>query len=141
MSAEVLDSNVLTIASAPGAGWVHPRIPLRERELIFKVFKWVQAFHNNRTRHLVLDGGGTIFEEYRSAGNMPRADLYGRRVVQAKWDRGEIQWVQLEYWLNGSERVAELPQEVAALIHDLGDRKMVAAAYEAGACAGQRLRQ
>ncbi len=133
MSSEVIDTNVLTIASAPEANWVHPRIPLRERQLIFKVLQWVMAFRNDESRHLVLDRGGTILEESRSARNMPQFEHYGRRVVQHKIDTGAVTWVELTYWLNGAERVARLPEEVEQLVHDLGDRKMIAAAFEADA--------
>jgi hypothetical protein len=133
MSREVIDTNVLTIASAPSEDWFHPRIPLSELRLVFKVLQWVQAFGAAVGRHLVMDVGGTILEEYGSARNMPDHGMYGRQVVQAKFDRGQVHFVDLTYWNNGFERVAHLPKEVEALVHDLGDRKMLAAAYEASA--------
>ncbi len=130
---EVIDTNVLTIASAVDAGWVHPRIPLAERRLVLAVLRWVMKFRDSRDRHLVMDYAQTILAEYKSPRNMPEHGLYGRQVVQHKFDTGAIHFVELTYWNNGSERVACLPEEVEVLIHDLGDRKMVAAAYEAGA--------
>lgn len=133
MSSEVIDTNVLTIASAPAAGWVHPRIPLAELALIQRVFKWVKAFREDASRHMVMDRGQTILEEYKSRGNMPEFGHYGRRVVQHKISTGKVTWVDLEYWNNGDERVAKLPEDVEALVHDLGDRKMIGAAAAAQA--------
>ncbi|MBU0550833.1 hypothetical protein KKF91_17685 [Myxococcota bacterium] len=133
MSPEVVDTNVLTIASAPAAGWVHPRIPLAELSLILKVLQWVMAFRDDHCRLLVMDVGKTIFEEYSSHSNMPEFLHYGRQVVQHKFSTGAAYWVELEYWNNGSERVARLPTEIEDLVHDLGDRKMIAAASKASA--------
>jgi len=133
MSPEVLDTNVLTIGSAPLAGWVHPRIPLAEKRLVQKVFQWLRAFREDSTRHLVMDDEQTILTEYKSRQNMPEFTHYGRQVVQHKISTGATCWVTLAYWANGDERVARLPAEVEALLHDLGDRKMVAAAAAAKA--------
>lgn len=132
MSREVVDTNVLTIASAPMAGWGHPRIPLAELALVQKVFDWVRVFRDDVERQLVMDLGQTIHEEYKSRGNMPEFGHYGRQVVQHKFSTGATHWVELEYWNNGDERVARLRPEVEALVHDLGDRKMIAAAAAAG---------
>jgi len=133
MSPEVLDTNVLTIGSAPLADWVHPRIPLAEKILVQKVFQWLRTFREDPTRHLVMDDEQTILAEYKSRGNMPEFMLYGRQVVQHKISTGATRWVTLAYWANGDERVARLPAEVETLLHDLGDRKMVAAAAAAKA--------
>ena len=131
MNSEVVDTNVLTIGSAPMDGWVHPRIPLAERALIQKVFAWVRAFREDASRHLVMDQEQTILKEYKSRGNMPDFGHYGQRVVQHKFSTGAVTWVDLEYWNNANERVARLPMEVEALVHDLGDRKRIAAAAQA----------
>jgi hypothetical protein len=133
MSPEVLDTNVLTIGSAPLADWVHPRIPLSEKRLVQKVFQWLRAFREDPTRHLVMDDEQTILTEYKTRRNMPEFTHYGRQVVQHKISTGATCWVTLEYWANGDERVARLPAEIEALLHDLGDRKMVAAAVAAKA--------
>ena len=133
MSRFVVDTNVLTIASAPLAGWVHPRVPLTELELIHKVFAWVRAFRDDREQLLVMDQSKAILEEYSSRGNMPEFQHYGRQVVQHKFSTGATHWVDLEYDENGFERVAVLPDDVEALVHDLGDRKMIAAAAAATA--------
>lgn len=132
MSAEVIDTNVLTIASAPQAGWVHPRIPLTRPELVLKVLDWVSAFRDDPERRLVLDLAGTLLVEYHD--NMDDFMSYGRQVVQHKIQTSAVRWVDLAYQMNGDERVARLPEEVEALLHDLGDRKIVAAAFEASAC-------
>lgn len=134
MPAEVIDSNVLTIATAIPEGWAHPAIPLRDVQLVWKVFDWVRAFRDDQSRQLVLDHPGeTIMKEYRSPRNLPRSEYYGRQVIQHKIDTGAICHVQLNYWNNGDEQVAELPVEISELIHDLGDRSKVAAAFEAKA--------
>jgi hypothetical protein len=128
MSSEVIDTNVLTIASAPFAQWVHPRIPLADLRLVQKVLNWVRAFREDSDRHLVMDHGRSILDEYESRGNMPEFLHYGRQVVHHKMTTNSTAWVTLEYRDNGSEKVACLPPEVEALIHDLGDCKMIAAA-------------
>ncbi|NOY26914.1 MAG: hypothetical protein GXP62_13670 [Oligoflexia bacterium] len=133
MSNEVIDTNVLTIASAPQQGWMHPRIPLREMGLVLKVLEWVEVFRAASDRCLVLDTGGTILDEYSSRANMPGFLSYGRQVVQHKFQTNAVTFVSLSYWNNGVERVAVLPEEVEVLLHDLGDRKMVAAAFQAEA--------
>jgi hypothetical protein len=133
MTGTVIDTNVLTIASAPHAKWVHPRIPLADLEAVNKVFEWVKAFRDDATRHLVMDYEQSILDEYRSVKNMPEFMHYGRQVVHHKVTTGAMVLVALDYQFNGTERVARLPAEVEALMHDLGDRKMVAAAAAAGA--------
>jgi hypothetical protein len=129
-----LDTNVLTIASALDAQWVHPRIPLAELQLIKKVFDWVRAFRDDPARMMILDRSEAILEEYKSPRNMPDYRLYGRQVVAHKFASGAVRFVDLKYWLNGNEKVAVLPPEIEALVHDLGDRKMLAAAHAASAC-------
>ncbi len=131
----VVDTNVLTIASAPSESWVHPRIPLRELGLVFKVFKWVESLRNDSECRVVLDfPGKTIQREYKARGNMPRAETYGRRVIQDKIDRGLICVASLSYVKDGDRLVAELPDEITALVHDNDDWKMIAAALAADAC-------
>lgn len=134
MAGEVIDTNVLTIASAPGEGWVHPRIPLRELHLVLKVLAWVKAFRADDDRKLVMDfPQQTILAEYKSRANMPVSRMYGRQVVQHKFDRGALHPVHLDYLKDGEKLVARLPPEIEALVHDNDDWKMIAAAFEAGA--------
>ena len=134
MAAEVIDSNELTIATAYPQGWSHPDIPLRDASLVKKVFDWVREFREDTTRLLVVDfPEQTIMKEYRSPRNLPKHEYYGRQVIQHKFDTGAICPVQLEYWNNGDEKVAVVPEQVVDLLHDLGDRSKVAAAFEADA--------
>ena len=71
----------------------------------------------------------TIRKEYER--NLPK-ESYGRRVMIDKFTTGSIDFVHLTYWSNGEERVAHLPEpRLDRNFHDLGDRKLVAAAYQA----------
>ena len=72
----------------------------------------------------------TILKEYKD--NL-RHEHFGRRVVQHKFDTGRMKIVDLTYWSNGDELVADLPEHCVDNFHDLGDRKMVAAAAAANA--------
>lgn len=127
---KVVDTNVLTVATGATEGWTRPRIPTDDAGIIHKVFQWVAAFRKS-TELLVLDYDWMIQTEY--SNNIPSSNLYGRQVVQDKIDRNQVRYVKLEHWMNGNEKVAELPDDVTALLHDLGDRKMVAAAAAAAA--------
>lgn len=131
MSVEVIDTNVLTIATGLQQGWSRPRIPLSDLKLIQKVHNWVKDFRSDPTRHLVMDGEQTILKEYSGPGNMPAFQHYGREVVAHKYSTGAVEWVLLNYVDHGFERVACLPANVEPLVHDLGDRKMIAAAAAA----------
>lgn len=130
----VIDTNVLTIASAPEQGWVHPRIPLRQMQLVMKVLKWVSSFRDNDDHRIVIDlPGQAILAEYKSRANLPDSAMYGRRVVQHKFDRGALCPVRLEYLRDGEKLVADVPPEVKDLVHDNDDWKMLAAAFSSGA--------
>jgi hypothetical protein len=131
MPGEVVDTNVLVLASALEEGWSRPRVPTSDLLVFKRVFDWLSAFRVDGDRPLVMDlPQRTIWGEY--ARNVA-PEHYGMRVVQAKWDAGCLHIVTLQFESNGAELVALLPDEVAAGIHDLGDRKMVAAAFEASA--------
>lgn len=131
MPGEVVDTNVLVLASALEEGWSRPRVPTSDLRVFQRAFEWLSAFRADGERPLVMDlPQRTIWGEY--ARNVA-PEHYGMRVVQAKWDAGCLQIVQLQFEANGAELVAVLPPEVAEGIHDLGDRKMVAAAFEASA--------
>ena len=134
MPNEVNDTNVLMLGTAAEAGWSRPRVPIDEPAVLQRVHRWLTEFRQDPTRLLVIDfAEKTILVEYFRAGNMPTRDLYGRRIVQHKFDTGAIRDVDLTYWYNGSEAVADLPPEIADLVHDLGDRKLIAAAMNSGA--------
>lgn len=131
MAAEVVDTNVLVVGSALEGGWGRPRVPTDDVKVLRKVAAWLAAFRADATRHLVMDFPlKTILDEYKK--NLVASD-YGRRVVQHKFDTGALRPVEVTYWENARELVAELPLEVKDLIHDIGDHKMVAAAFGANA--------
>lgn len=132
MAAEVIDTNVLVLATAHQQSWTRPRVPTDEPAVLRKVFVWLRAFREDPSRHLVMDlHHGTILKEYKD--NLPSHNHYGRQVIQAKVDSGALFPVELEYEQNGVELYAKLPDEVLPHFHDLGDRKMVAAAFYAEA--------
>jgi hypothetical protein len=131
MPGEVIDTNVLVLASALEQGWSRPRVPTSDVRVFCTVHEWLRTFRSAEARSLVMDlPKRTIWVEY--ARNLAPDD-YGMKVVQSKWDAGLIEVVQLQFESNGEEAVAVLPAEAAAGIHDLGDRKMVAAAFFATA--------
>jgi len=131
MPGEVVDTNVLVVATASEQGWRHPRVPVDDLAVQRRVYEWLRAFREDADRMFVLDfPQRTILAEYQR--NLDAAH-YGRRVIQHKIDTGACQIVGLEYWMNGNEHVAVLPDEVTHLLHDLGDRKLVAAAFSASA--------
>jgi hypothetical protein len=128
---EVVDTNVLRVASVRGAaGGIET--PVTDPGVLRRVYEWVKIFREDRSRRLVMDTPEqTIRKEY--ARNLPK-ESYGRRVMIDKFTTGSIEFVQLTYWSNGAERVAHLPDpRLDGNFHDLGDRKIVAAAHCAGA--------
>lgn len=132
MPSEVVDTNVLVIATAAEQGWTRPRVPTEDIAVQQRVFQWLREFRLDVDRLLVMDlPERTILLEYKS--NLS-SDHFGRRVIQHKFDTGALCVVGLTYWNNGEELVADLPdQEADQYFHDLGDRKMVAAAFFADA--------
>lgn len=132
MPSEVVDTNVLFVASAAQSLDGTPVTPTSDPVVMLTVLQWLRAFRTDSTRTLVMDlPEQTILLEYR---NKLRHDHYGRQVVQHKFDTGALEWVELTYWSNGNERVAHLPDsDLNQHFHDLGDRKIVAAASVASA--------
>ena len=121
----VVDTNVLIAASAVDPAHSHdigaePADP-GQRLL---VWKWLDEFANSDA-HLVLDQQGQIFEEYHHKLSF---DDYGLQVMLHKWDRGAVDMVDLAYDHDGN---AVLPYEIGCVVHDMADRKMVAAALAA----------
>lgn len=131
MPGEVIDTNVLRVASVLESG-NRIETPVTDIGVLRRVFEWLKGFRENRHRSLVMDGPEqTIRKEYDR--NLP-PESYGRRVMIDKFSTGSIEYVQLTYWNNGAERVAHLPDpRFDHNFHDLGDRKLVAAAHLAGA--------
>lgn len=129
MSGEVIDTNVLRVASAQESGRIET--PVTDQAVLHRVYEWVKDFHKDRNRKLVMDLHQTIREEY--SRKLPK-ESYGRRVMIDKFTTNSVHYVQLTYWNNGAERVAHLPDpKLDGNFHDLGDRKIVAAAHQAGA--------
>jgi hypothetical protein len=128
---EVIDTNVLLVASVLESAQVI-ETPVTDTGVLRRVYEWVKAFREDRNRKLVMDAPEqTIRKEYDR--NLPR-ESYGRRVMIDKFTTGSIDFAQLTYWSNGEERVAHLPDpRLDGNFHDLGDRKLVAAAHQAGA--------
>jgi len=118
----VVDTNVLIAASA--ADPEHPTdidATPAEPELRLAVWNWLKAFEEGDAR-LVLDQGNKIFDEYRR--KLSHHD-YGIAVLQHKFDTASVEYVSVEYDRDGN---GILPDTLSAVIHDLADRKMVAAA-------------
>lgn len=128
---EVIDTNVLRVASSMDLGEA-VETPVTDAAVVERVHNWVKEFRRNRDRHLVLDRpGGAIRSEYQR--NLPE-ESYGRRVFIDKFTKGAVHFVELTYWSNGAERVADLPDPALEKnFHDLGDRVFVAAAFAASA--------
>ncbi|HMM73808.1 MAG TPA: hypothetical protein PKC22_16560 [Rhodocyclaceae bacterium] len=127
----VVDTNVLIAASA--ADPTHPKdidATPPEPELRAMVWKWLSEFEQSDS-HLVLDLAGRIYDEY--TGKLGFND-YGIQVVVHKWSTAAVDNVDIEYDADG---YGVLPATLAAIVHDLDDRKMVAAALAAHAMFGE----
>lgn len=131
MPAEVIDTNVLCVASALESS-ATVQTPVKDPTVLRRVHEWVVAFRNDRNRRLVMDvPEQTIRTEYQR--NLPN-ESYGRRVFIHKFTTGAVEYVPLTYWRNGSEFVANLPDpSYDRNFHDLGDRNLVASAHGSGA--------
>lgn len=127
----VVDTNVLITASA--ADPVAPRdigATPQDPALRSQVWQWLAEFENSPAR-LVLDSAGKIKEEYdRKLG----FNDYGIQVVIHKWSTAAVDNVDVQYDTDGH---AVLPPLLASVVHDLADRKMIAAALEAQKCHGE----
>jgi len=117
----VVDTNVLIAASA--ADPIHPSdidATPADPILRMKVWEWLANFQQSDSR-LILDGEGRIFEEYnRKLG----FNDFGIQVVMHKWSTAAVHNVPVEY----DEHGGVLPASLLDVVHDLADRKMVAAA-------------
>jgi hypothetical protein len=131
VAGEVIDTNVLRVASVQESAKAI-ETPVTDPVILRRVYEWVKAFREDRGRRLVMDAPEqTIRKEYDR--NLPK-ESYGRRVMLEKFSTNSIELAHLTYWSNGTERVAHLPDSrLDDNFHDLGDRKLVAAAHQAGA--------
>lgn len=121
----VVDTNVLIAASAvsdsPLPHPQHADVTPLENDLRQHILQWVQAFADSDA-HLVLDEAGEIEKEYHHKLGY---NDYGLQVVRRKRDNGQVDLVAVEYDADGNGVV---PQPLDETVHDLADRKMVAAA-------------
>lgn len=132
----LVDTNVLIAASAAMArrkGMAllahHREVSPADPALQEQVLRWLEGFAASPA-HLVLDLAGAINIEYHH-----KLDFhdYGIEVVMSKLYRDEVDRVQVDYDRDGA---GLLPQPLDEVVHDLADRKMVAAALQALALPG-----
>jgi len=127
----VVDTNVLIAASA-----ADPVAPVDidatpdDPGFRLQVWQWLCDFQEGDSR-LVLDDALRIFSEY---GNKLGFNDYGIQVVMHKWSTCAVDSVQVEYDEDGN---GVLPASIASIIHDLADRKMVAAALACNSSYGE----
>ena len=121
----VVDTNVLIAASA-----ANPENPKdidatpTDPELRMQVWEWLYQFQRSDAK-LVLDTDLKIFDEYK---NKLDFNDFGIQVVIHKWSTVATDNVSVQYDTQGH---GILPKTLTPIIHDLADRKMVAAALEA----------
>jgi hypothetical protein len=120
----VVDTNVLIAASA--ADPLHPKdidATPSDPELRRQVWEWLRQFRESSAR-LVLDQQQEIYKEYRNKLN---GNDYGLQVVIHKLSTCATDIVSVAYDADGNARV---PAPLEAVVHDLADRKLVAACLE-----------
>lgn len=124
----VLDTNVLIAASAVSSSlYPHPQhadTTPPEDEMRQRILSWLQVFERSDAR-LVLDAAGEIEKEYQHKLGF---NDYGLQVIRHKWENNLVDVVIVDYDADGNGIV---PQPLDETVHDLADRKMVAAAIAA----------
>ncbi|MCY1705409.1 hypothetical protein [Pannonibacter sp. SL95] len=118
----VIDTNILIAASA--ADPIHPAdisATPSDPALRHEVWQWLDTFEQSNSR-LVLDSEQHIYDEY--CKKLKHSD-FGIQVVISKWSKVAVDLVSVAYDENGH---GVLPAELVPIIHDLADRKIVAAA-------------
>ncbi|MDP1932619.1 MAG: hypothetical protein Q8L60_14290 [Gammaproteobacteria bacterium] len=124
----VLDTNVLIAASAVSSSpYPHPQhtdTTPPEDEMRQRILSWLQEFERSDAR-LVLDAAGEIEKEYHHKLGF---NDYGLQVIRHKWESDLVDIVTVDYDADGNGIV---PQPLDGTVHDLADRKMVAAAVAA----------
>lgn len=121
----VVDTNVLIAASA--ADPIHPKdidATPADPMLRMEVWEWLSNFQSSSS-NLVLDLEGKVYEEYNKKLGF---NDFGIQVVMHKFSTAAIDHVSLAYDADGH---GILPDTLVPVIHDLADRKMVAAALTA----------
>ena len=121
----VVDTNVLIAASA-----ADPQQPKdidatpADPGLRLQVWKWLDDFRSSEAR-MVLDTDSKIYDEYTKKLGF---NDFGIQVVMHKWSTAATDDVTVQYDADGH---GVLPSSLVSVVHDLADRKMVAAALEA----------
>ena len=121
----VVDTNVLIAASA-----VDPQHPHdidatpHDPELRLQLWQWLADFSDSKS-HLVLDNQGRIADEYQHQLDF---NDFGVQVLMHKWSTAAVDTVDVYYDADGN---AVLPPELMPVVHDVADRKFVAAALSA----------
>ncbi|MFN9660932.1 MAG: hypothetical protein ACK6BC_11255 [Cyanobacteriota bacterium] len=121
----VVDTNVLIAASS--ADPVHPKdidATPQDPALRLRVWSWLKVFRESEDR-LVLDLQQGILSEYK---NKLGFNDFGIQVVMHKWSTCAVDDVNVMYDEGGH---GVLPRSLSPVIHDLDDRKMVAACLDA----------
>lgn len=127
----VVDTNVLVAASA-----ADPSNPKKidatppEPEWRKRVWDWLVAFDQAPSR-LIFDEASKIYDEYN---NKLGFNDYGIQVVMHKWSTSAVDNVVVDCDQNGN---GILPGPLTVVVHDLADRKMVAAALASHASYGE----
>lgn len=117
----IVDTNVLIAASS-----ADPVTPADidatppEPELRLEVWRWLSEFQQSDSR-LLLDSDLLIYEEYN---NKLGYNDFGIQVVIHKWSTNAVDNVDVDYDEDGN---GILPLALMRVVHDLADRKMVAA--------------
>lgn len=121
----VVDTNVLIAASATNTASPLSRDATPDSPALRQlVWQWLDNFQQGTFR-LVLDGQGRIEEEYQHKLGF---NDFGLQVILHKWSTCAVDQVCLYFDQDGH---AELDEPLQSVIHDLADRKMVAAALDA----------
>lgn len=123
----VVDTNVLIVASAAdeSSPFRPDATPVDEAQYRQVVLDWFIAFEQDATRWVVLDHDWHIMTEYQH--KLGEQD-YGLLALLRKLDRQEVAWVGFAV---DADHHAVLPAALLDTVHDLADRKMVAAVLAA----------
>lgn len=125
----VIDTNVLIVASGehPESPFLQAGHPVDKPEIADEVLHWLSEFMDSDD-FLIVDTDGAIYDEY--CNKLTEQD-YGRRAYIEKNDKGQIDYVALEWEVKEPDWTAELSDVLTAVVHDRSDRKLVAACIEA----------
>ncbi len=131
MNWHVVDTNVLIVASGehPESPFSSANHPVENSEHAEQVFNWVSSLETSAAR-LIMDCNDVIYKEYR---NKLTEQDFGLIVLREKMGRGEMDYVALDWEEEPGypDLVAVLQENLKIAVHDLSDRKMVAACISA----------